>query len=162
MLRPLPAEAPALSSQPSVLPLASSLQLPEVLIMSAKLVAEMAGRGSLLQTVSAAAAAGKESFAASLTASFTDDTSSLPDAHRNHNAPLKSTQFMGQDSYMDLLTYPPDNHHDQTKFIYCTAFSALTLLVRQQEGHQASKKLSGGALAWLSVWSEVQTCIRPR
>jgi len=38
------------------------------------------------------------------------------------------------------------------------AFSALTLLVRQQEGHPACKKLSGGVLAWLSAWSEVQTC----
>ena len=41
------------------------------------------------------------------------------------------------------------------------AFSALTLLVGQQEGHLACKKLSGGVLAWLSVWSEVQTCIWP-
>ena len=39
--------------------------------------------------------------------------------------------------------------------------SALTLLVGRQEGHPACKKLSGGALAWLSVWSEVQTCIWP-
>jgi len=36
--------------------------------------------------------------------------------------------------------------------IYC---SALTLLVGRQEGHPACKKLSGGVLAWLSVWSEV-------
>jgi len=36
------------------------------------------------------------------------------------------------------------------------AFSALTLLVGQQEGHPACKKLSGEVLAWLSVWSEVQ------
>jgi len=42
-----------------------------------------------------------------------------------------------------------------------SAFSALTLLVRRQEGHPACKKLSGGVLAWLSVWSEVQTCIQP-
>jgi len=35
------------------------------------------------------------------------------------------------------------------------AFSALTLLVGWQEGHPACKKLSGGVLAWLSVWSEV-------
>jgi len=42
-----------------------------------------------------------------------------------------------------------------------TAFSALTLLVGRQAGHPASKKLSGGVLAWLSVWSEVQTCIWP-
>ena len=37
------------------------------------------------------------------------------------------------------------------------AFSALMLLVGQQEGHPACKKLSGEVLAWLSVWSEVQT-----
>jgi len=30
-----------------------------------------------------------------------------------------------------------------------------------QEGHPACKKLSGGVLAWLSAWSEVQTCICP-
>jgi len=41
------------------------------------------------------------------------------------------------------------------------AFSALTQLVGQQEGHTACKKLSGGVLAWLSVWSEEQTCIWP-
>jgi len=40
-------------------------------------------------------------------------------------------------------------------------FSALTLLVGWQEGHPACKKLSGGVLAWLSVWSEVQICISP-
>ena len=39
------------------------------------------------------------------------------------------------------------------------AFSALTLLVGQQKGHPACKKLSGGVLAWLSAWSKVQTCI---
>jgi len=36
------------------------------------------------------------------------------------------------------------------------AFSALTLLDGRQKGHPACKKLSGGVLAWLSVWSEVQ------
>jgi len=41
------------------------------------------------------------------------------------------------------------------------AFSALTLLVGQQEGHPACKKTSGGVLAWLFVWSEMQNCIRP-
>jgi len=41
------------------------------------------------------------------------------------------------------------------------ALSGLTLLVGRQEGHPACKKLSGGLLAWLSVWSEVQTCIWP-
>jgi len=41
------------------------------------------------------------------------------------------------------------------------AYSALTLLVGRQEGHPACKKLSGGVLAWLSVWSKVQTCMWP-
>jgi len=36
------------------------------------------------------------------------------------------------------------------------AFSALMLLVGWQEEHPA-----GGVLAWLSVWSDVQTCIWP-
>ena len=35
------------------------------------------------------------------------------------------------------------------------------LLVGRQEGHPACKKLSGGVLVWLSVWSEVLTCICP-
>jgi len=30
-----------------------------------------------------------------------------------------------------------------------------------RKGNPACKKLSSGVLAWLSVWSEVQTCIRP-
>ena len=49
----------------------------------------------------------------------------------------------------------------RTYCIRTIAFSALTLLVGRQEGHPACKKLSGGVLAWLSVWSEVQTCICP-
>ena len=36
----------------------------------------------------------------------------------------------------------------------------VTSSVRRQEGHLACKK-SGGVLVWLSVWSEVQTCIWP-
>ena len=43
-------------------------------------------------------------------------------------------------------------------FMEVSVFSALTLLVGRQEGHPACKKLSGGVLAWLSAWSEVQTC----
>ena len=46
-------------------------------------------------------------------------------------------------------------------FLVTCAFSALTLLVGRQEEHPACKKLSVGVLAWLSVWSELQTCIRP-
>jgi len=45
--------------------------------------------------------------------------------------------------------------------LLCVAFSALTLLVGWQEEHPTCKKLSGGVLAWLSVWSEVQTGLWP-
>ena len=48
-----------------------------------------------------------------------------------------------------------------SQFFSACAFSALTLLVGRQEGHPACKKPSGGVLAWLSVWSEVQTCMWP-
>ena len=47
-------------------------------------------------------------------------------------------------------------------FVYSRqAFSALMLLVGRQEGHPAFKKLSGWVLAWLSIWSDVQTWIWP-
>jgi len=42
------------------------------------------------------------------------------------------------------------------KNVLVVAFSALMLLVGRQEGHPACKKLSGGMLAELSVWGEVQ------
>jgi len=45
------------------------------------------------------------------------------------------------------------------KHLVVCAFSALTLLVGWQEGHPACKKLSGGVLAGLFVWSDVQNCI---
>jgi len=50
-------------------------------------------------------------------------------------------------------------HKIETKNSHVFAFSAVALLVGRQEGHPACKKLSGVVLAWLSVWSEVQTCI---
>ena len=62
------------------------------------------------------------------------------------------TIFATISSFLYINTLPHFEHY---------AFSALTLLVGRQEGHPACKKLSGGVLAWLSVWSEVQTCIWP-
>jgi len=47
------------------------------------------------------------------------------------------------------------------QLFFSVLLSALTLLIGRQEGHPACKKLSGGVLAWLSVWSEMQTCIWP-
>ena len=55
----------------------------------------------------------------------------------------------------------PLNCNIVTVGVSTRAFGALTLLVGRQEGHPACKKLSSGVLAWLSVWSEVQTCIWP-
>jgi len=40
-------------------------------------------------------------------------------------------------------------------------FVCVRIDVGRQEGHPACKKLSGEVLAWLSVLSEVQTCICP-
>jgi len=54
-----------------------------------------------------------------------------------------------------------DAHAEFFSGLTVCAFSAFTLLVGQQEGHPACKKLSDGVLEWLSVWSEVQTCIQP-
>jgi len=42
-----------------------------------------------------------------------------------------------------------------------TSSQCIVLLVGRQEGHPASKNMSGRVLAWLSVWGEVQTCIWP-
>ena len=56
-----------------------------------------------------------------------------------------------------------DDHNvvNQSCQCFTVAFSALTLLVGWQKGHPACKKLSGEVLAWLSVWSKMQTCIWP-
>jgi len=59
------------------------------------------------------------------------------------------------------LNFPAKNIKIWQCILESLAFSALTLLVVRQEGHPACKKLSGGVLAWLSVWSKMQTCIRP-
>ena len=58
--------------------------------------------------------------------------------------------------YSKILPY---QYHVET--FSALAFSASTLMVGQQEGHPACKILSCVVLAWLSAWSEVQTCIWP-
>ena len=59
------------------------------------------------------------------------------------------------------ITMPASHHSIYASSSWCPTFNGLTLLVGRQEGHPACKKLSSGVLAWLSVSSEVQTCIRP-
>jgi len=62
--------------------------------------------------------------------------------------------------FLLVLAYPGCPGQKVIKWLLL-AFSAVMLLFGQQEGHLACKKLSGGVLAWLSIWSEVQTCIWP-
>ena len=61
-------------------------------------------------------------------------------------------------------TWNSDNFKSITSYMKTSRFPLMISfegLVGRQEEHPASKKLSGGVLAWLSVWSEVQTCIWP-
>ena len=51
--------------------------------------------------------------------------------------------------------------HDRSRSRLLIIVCAFMLLVGQQKGHPACKKLSGGVLAWLPVQIEVQTCIQP-
>jgi len=48
-----------------------------------------------------------------------------------------------------IKNYTPKNNKNSLSVN--SAFNALMLLVGQQEGHPACKKLSGGVLTWLSV-----------
>ena len=79
----------------------------------------------------------------------------------------KSSWWAGPTRLRRALTVTLINHiftyKSHIHFTACvqSAFSALTLLVGRQEGRPACKKLSGEVLAWLSVWSEVLTCIWP-
>ena len=59
----------------------------------------------------------------------------------------------------DQLRYPTLGNRVWATFLLTYLLtSVIALLVGRQEGHPACKKLSGGLLVWLSVWSEVQTC----
>ena len=82
-----------------------------------------------------------------------------------HEIAFRGGPFLIEDDYVAPLgNNEISQAHNAVSFYLVggvLAFSALTLLVGRQEGHPACKKLSGGVLAWLSVWSEVQTCITP-
>ena len=59
------------------------------------------------------------------------------------------------------MAYPPyflfQSMYGKLKESFC--LQCFDALVGRQEGHPACKKMMGGMLAWLSVWSKVQTCI---
>jgi len=68
--------------------------------------------------------------------------------------------FAFEKFYFDTESHLSHLHIPSVSFPLLKKY-ALSLLVGRQEGHPACKKLSSGVLAWLSFWSEVQTCIRP-
>jgi len=74
---------------------------------------------------------------------------------------VKETQSLNWKTWQLLATMSMGMNDMLLLLFVIYAFSASTLLVGRQEGHPACKKLSGEVLAWLSVWSEVQTCIWP-
>ena len=89
-------------------------------------------------------------------------------AGRTHpdNADVWQSGFFDRGSWMEIMSpWAQTVVCGRARFVdfhftfTAIAFSALTLLVGLQEGHPACKKLSGGVLVWLSVWSKVQTCI---
>ena len=74
------------------------------------------------------------------------------------NSPAATVPKTFPSVYLFFWLLKPSAHLTWNKI---NAFSAFTLLVGRQEGHTACKKLSSEVLAWLSVWSKVQTCIWP-
>jgi len=65
----------------------------------------------------------------------TDHTVQIYIVRQSHDRLTKTTTLLASKKQQRLLN----------------AFTPLTLLVGQQEGHPACKKLSGGVLPWLSV-----------
>jgi len=62
----------------------------------------------------------------------------------------KKLDWKGAGVVIRMPFLPPNQQYQSTEGNSNIAFSALTL-VRRQEGHPACKKLSGGVLAWLCV-----------
>ena len=90
-------------------------------------------------------------------------------SHRNRHVVeklkiKKKTYYLKLTVKQSLCHFQPsiiDVHYRNTVILCLLAFSTMALLVGQQEGYPACKKLSGEVLAWLPVWSEVQTYIWP-
>jgi len=79
----------------------------------------------------------------------------------NNQNPVSAVVEHKLPQYWQLLP-PTEREYDSTEDIYREYLECRhILLVGRQEGHLACKKLSGGVLVLLSVWSEVQTCIWP-
>jgi len=78
---------------------------------------------------------------------------------------LLVSEFIANDDYYcshlpKLVAFSALSRELREKIIYSSLqrthnFTALTLLIGQQKWYLACKKLSGGVLAWLSVWSDL-------
>jgi len=82
-----------------------------------------------------------------LCAQLIDDKKTLSEKCEQLVQDLKTVDKKYQDKIKTL-----EDKSVLTLAVYFTAFSALMLLVRQQEGHLACKKIEWWVLAWLSVW----------
>ena len=81
-------------------------------------------------------------------------STSTTSQHRATHLTVKHTCLSSCSSISTLQRYALPFRPFSAKSLQC--FDAVGW---RQEGHPACKKQSGGVLAWLSVWSEVQTCI---
>jgi len=75
------------------------------------------------------------------------------------------TKFVRDNSTFNIIVLSPYVQENQLSVIthqrHGLVHGAISdfLINVAEEGHRACKKLSGGVLALLSVWSEMQTCI---
>ena len=76
----------------------------------------------------------------------------------------KSEKLQEELKQMDADARKLLDEHKQAMVLICGLLSLFFFMQvmafrLHQEGHPACKKLNGGVLAWLSAWSEVQSCI---
>ena len=91
---------------------------------------------------------------------------SLPSVYINHSTPGRRAEYCNErvcvssclSAIISSELYVRSLPHFYACYICLQCFDAVGWAAGRASGLQ---KLSGGLLAWLSVWSEVQTCIRP-
>jgi len=81
------------------------------------------------------------------------------------NSQLLQEQQCQYQMHMEFVSFDNYRYLDISWRLYTDTVFMPSVIWRcwlgQQEGHPACKKLSGGMLAWLSVWGEEQFCIWP-
>ena len=103
------------------------------------------------------------------------ETVPLPGASSTASAAMQETETVDDDDFVYDLYRTEDDEFDFQSLEHVLAiqafrFSVLLILCLQciwlcwlggRKGIRPVKKLSGGVLAWLSVWSKLQTCTCP-